>query len=178
MQFDINKAIEVLERTPRVIKSLLSEISDEWTLNNEGENTWSPYDVVGHLVHGEKTDWMPRLEMVLTNSETKTFEPYNRFAQFEMSKGKSLATLLSEFELFRKQNLDTLKAKNISEKDLNKIANHPSLGSVTLKNLLSAWAVHDLGHITQISRVMAKQYKEEIGPWSKYLTIVKTTPKE
>jgi len=178
MQFDINRAIEVLERTPSVIKSLLSEISDEWTLNNEGENTWSPYDVVGHLVHGEKTDWMPRLEMVLGNSETKTFEPYNRFAQFEMSKGKSLATLLSEFELFRKENLDTLKAKNISEKDLNKIANHPSLGSVTLKNLLSAWVVHDLGHITQISRVMAKQYKEEIGPWSKYLTIVKTTPKE
>lgn len=178
MQFDIDKAIEVLERTPSVIKSLLSEISDEWTLNNEGENTWSPYDVVGHLVHGEKTDWMPRLEMVLANSETKTFEPYNRFAQFEMSKGKSLATLLSEFESFRKQNIDTLKAQNISEKDLSKIANHPSLGRVTLKNLLAAWVVHDLGHITQISRVMAKQYKDEIGPWSKYLTIVKTTPKE
>ncbi|MEZ4777927.1 MAG: DinB family protein [Flavobacteriaceae bacterium] len=178
MEFEFNKALEILERTPLVIKSLLSGASEVWTLNNEGENTWSPYDVIGHLVHGEKTDWIPRLEMVLNTSETKTFEPYDRFAQFEMSKGKNIATLLSEFEMFRKQNLDTLRSKNISEKDLNKTANHPSLGIVTLKNLLAAWVVHDLGHIAQISRVMAKQYKDEICPWTQYLTIVNHTPKE
>lgn len=178
MEYQLDQAIEVLERTPKVMQTLLSGISKEWSTQNEGPNTWSPYDVLGHLVHGEKTDWMPRLEIVLGTSERTTFEPYDRFAQFEMSKGKSLATLLSEFETLRKNNLDILRSKNLSEADLNKTANHPSLGVVSLKNLLSAWVVHDLGHITQISRVMAKQYKEEIGPWTKYLTIVKHTPKE
>jgi hypothetical protein len=178
MNFKLDKAIEVLERTPKVMQALLSEISEDWSAQNEGPYTWSPYDVIGHLVYGEKTDWMPRLEIVLGTSERTTFEPFDRFAQFEMSKGKSLSTLLFEFESLRKQNLDTLCSKNLTEADLNKTANHPSLGVVTLKNLLSAWVVHDLGHITQISRVMAKQYKEEIGPWTKYLTIVKHTPKE
>ncbi|MEZ4857524.1 MAG: DinB family protein [Flavobacteriaceae bacterium] len=178
MEFELAKALEILERTPSVMKSLLLGISNEWTQQNEGPNTWSAYDVVGHLVHGEKTDWMPRLEIVLGTSERTTFEPYDRFAQFEMSKGKSLSTLLSEFETLRKKNLETLRSKNLSEVDLNKTANHPSLGVVSLKNLLSAWVVHDLGHIAQVSRVMAKQYKEEIGPWINYLTIVKHTPKE
>lgn len=178
MEFQLNKAIEILERTPGVMKSLLLGISNEWTQQNEGSDTWSPYDVIGHLVHGEKTDWMPRLEIVLGTSERTTFEPYDRFAQFEMSKGKSLTTLLSEFETLRKRNLETLCSKNLSEVDLNNTANHPSLGVVSLKNLLSAWVVHDLGHIAQVSRVMAKQYKEEIGPWTNYLTIVKHTPKE
>lgn len=178
MEYQLDQAIEVLERTPKVMQTLLSGISKEWSSQNEGPDTWSPYDVVGHLVHGEKTDWMPRLEIVLGTSERTTFEPYDRFAQFEMSKGKSLVTLLSEFETLRKENLNTLRSKNLSEKDLTRTAIHPSLGTITLKNMLAAWVVHDLGHIAQVSRVMAKQYKEEIGPWTKYLTIVKHTPKE
>ncbi len=178
MEYQLDQAIEVLERTPKVMQALLSGISKEWSSQNEGPDTWSPYDVVGHLVHGEKTDWMPRLEIVLGTSERTTFEPYDRFAQFEMSKGKSLATLLSEFETLRKENLNTLRSKNLSEKDLTRTAIHPSLGTITLKNMLAAWVVHDLGHIAQVSRVMAKQYKDEIGPWTKYLTIVKHTPKE
>lgn len=178
MKFDLNQAISVLERTPGVFKQLLDNISQEWTHKNEGKDTWSPYDVVGHLVHGEKTDWMPRLEIVLNDSENNTFEPYDRFAQFEMSKGKSLGDLLDEFEILRKKNLRTLKSKFLSSNDLTKQGIHPGLGPVTLNQMLSAWVVHDLGHIAQVSRVMAKQYKEEIGPWTQYLTIVNHTPKE
>ena len=178
MEFQLEKAIEILERTPSVMKELLLGLSEDWIQNNEGQDTWSPYDVIGHLVHGEKTDWMPRLEIVLSDSEDKTFTPYDRFAQFEMSKGKSLEKLLHEFESLRKENLNTLRSKNLSEKDLTRTAIHPSLGIITLKNMLAAWVVHDLGHIAQVSRVMAKQYKNEIGPWTQYLTIVKHTPKE
>jgi hypothetical protein len=178
MKFDLNQAISVLERTPGVFKQLLDNISQEWTHKNEGKDTWSPYDVVGHLVHGEKTDWMPRLEIVLNDSENNTFEPYDRFAQFEMSKGKSLGDLLDEFEILRKKNLRTLKSKFLSSNDLTKQGIHLVLGPVTLNQMLSAWVVHDLGHIAQVSRVMAKQYKEEIGPWTQYLTIVNHTPKE
>lgn len=178
MKFDLNQAISVLEKTPNVLKQLLDNLSQEWTHKNEGVDTWSPYDVIGHLVHGEKTDWMPRLEIVLSDSEEKTFEPYDRFAQFEMSKGKSIGDLLDEFEVLRKQNLRTLKSKFLASKDLTKEGIHPELGPVTLHQMLSAWVVHDLGHIAQVSRVMAKQYKDEIGPWTQYLTIVNHTPKE
>ncbi|MEM7087324.1 MAG: DinB family protein [Bacteroidota bacterium] len=178
MKFELNQAISVLERTPTVLKQLLDDLSQEWTHKNEGKDTWSPYDVVGHLVHGEKTDWMPRLEIVLSDSEQKTFEPYDRFAQFKMSKGKSLGDLLDEFETLRKQNLQKLKSKFLTSKDLIREGIHPELGPVTMNHMLSAWVVHDLGHIAQVSRVMAKQYKEEIGPWTQYLTIVNHTPKE
>jgi len=178
MKFDLNQAISVLERTPGVLKQLLDNLSQEWTHKNEGKDTWSPYDVLGHLVHGEKTDWMPRLEIVLSDSENNTFEPYDRFAQFKMSKGKSLGNLLDEFERLRKQNLRNLKSKFLMSNDLTKEGIHPGLGPVTLNHMLSAWVVHDLGHIAQVSRVMAKQYKEEIGPWTQYLTIVNHTPKE
>lgn len=178
MKFDLNQAISVLERTPGVLKQLLDNLSQEWTHKNEGKDTWSPYDVLGHLVHGEKTDWMPRLEIVLSDAENNTFEPYDRFAQFEMSKGKSLGDLLDEFDRLRKQNLRTLKSKFLASQDLTKIGVHPELGPVTLNQMLSAWVVHDMGHIAQVSRVMAKQYTEEIGPWTQYLTIVNHTPKE
>jgi len=179
MEYQLEKAIEILERTPKTLNALLLDISSEWTQSNEGIDTWSPYDVIGHLVHGEKTDWMPRLEIVLSNDDTnKTFEPYDRFAQFTMSKGKDLPQLLNEFEFLRNQNLKTLMAKDLTQEDLTKTAIHPSLGPINLKNMLAAWVVHDLGHITQISRVMAKQYKNEIGPWRQYLTIVNHTPKE
>jgi len=178
MNFDLNQTISVLEKTPLVYKQLLGSLSQEWTHKNEGKDTWSPYDVLGHLVHGEKTDWMPRLEIILSDSENKTFEPYDRFAQIEMSKGKSLGDLLDEFEVLRKRNLRNLKSKFLTSQDMSKEGIHPELGPITLKNMLSAWVVHDLGHIAQVSRVMAKQYKDEIGPWTQYLTIVNHTPKE
>ena len=178
MKFDLNQAISVLERTPVVFRNLLNNLSQEWTHRNEGPDTWSPYDVMGHLVHGEKTDWMPRLEIILSDEAQKTFEPYNRFAQFEMSKGKSLGDLLDEFELLRKRNLRNLKSKFLSTEELSRQGVHPELGPVSLREMLSAWVVHDLGHIAQVSRVMAKQYSNEVGPWPKYLTILNSTPKE
>jgi uncharacterized damage-inducible protein DinB len=178
MKFDLVKTISVLERTPIVFKSLLNGLSKDWTLRNEGENTWSPYDVLGHLLHGEKTDWIPRISIILGDAEDKIFKPYDRFAQFEMSKGKTLEELLYDFETLRKYNINYLKTRNLTEKQLAFVGDHPELGPVSLRQLLSAWVVHDLGHITQVSRVMAKQYKEEVGPWTKYLTILNYTPKE
>lgn len=178
MNYNLGEAISVLEKTPVVLTAMLDELSQDWTHQNEGKDTWSPFDIIGHLVHGEKTDWMPRLEIVLSTSEEKTFTPYDRFAQFETSKGKSVTSLLTEFRSLRKENLTILRAKKLTEGDLDKQGIHPELGPISLRNMLSAWVVHDLGHIAQISRVMAKQYKEEIGPWTQYLTIVNTTPKE
>ena len=178
MNFDLNQAISVLEKTPSVLKQLLGSLSQEWTHKNEGRDTWSPYDVLGHLIHGEQTDWMPRLEIILNEDENKTFEPYDRFAQFNGSKGKSMGDLLDKFDLLRKKNIRTLKTKYLMTHDLGKEGVHPELGPVTLRQMLSAWVVHDLGHIAQVSRVMAKQYKDEIGPWTQYLTIVNHTPKE
>jgi len=178
MNFDLNQAISVLEKTPSVLKQLLGSLSQKWTHKNEGRDTWSPYDVLGHLVHGEQTDWIPRLEIILGDTENKTFEPYDRFAQFNNSKGKSMGDLLDKFDLLRKENIRTLKTKYLMTTDLAKEGIHPELGPVTLRQMLSAWVVHDLGHIAQVSRVMAKQYKDEIGPWTQYLTIVNHTPKE
>lgn len=178
MKFDLVKTISVLERTPAIFNTLLDGLSGDWTMENEGENTWSPFDVLGHLVHGEKTDWIPRIGIILSDTEDKTFEPYDRFAQFEMSKEKTLKELLIDFETLRKDNINYLKTRNLSEKKLALVGNHPELGPVTISQLLAAWVVHDLGHIAQVSRVMAKQYKEEVGPWPKYLTILNYTPKE
>ena len=173
MQFDLAQSIPVLERTPSVLKALLKDLPEDWTTANEGPNTRSPYDVVGHLIHGEKTDWIPRTKIILEHDEEKTFEPFDRFAQFENSKDKTLNQLLDEFESLRNENLKELKSLNITEEDLQKTGKHPELGSVILKNLLSGWVVHDLGHIAQISRVMAKQYTEEVGIWTQYMGILK-----
>ena len=137
MKFELNKAIAILERTPAVLKNLLGNLSKEWTHENEGQNTWSPYDVIGHLIHGEKTDWMVRAEIILSESQNKEFEAFDRFAQIENSKGKSLAALLTEFEMLREQNLKTLRSKNLSSADLNLQGIHPELGTVTLSHLLS-----------------------------------------
>ncbi|SNY99956.1 DinB family protein [Flagellimonas pacifica] len=178
MNFELNKAISVLERTPSTLISLLNDLPKEWTQENEGDSTWSPFDVVGHLIHGEKTDWMVRTEIILGDSPNKEFEPFDRFAQFENSKGKTLKVLLEQFKELRAENLKTLRVKNISAADYSRKGIHPEFGAITLSQLLSAWVVHDLGHIAQISRVMAKQYKEEVGPWPKYLTILNSTPKE
>jgi hypothetical protein len=173
MTFEIEKAIEILERTPLAIEALLKGISEEWLKNNEGANTWSPYEVVGHLIHGEKTDWIPRAKIILSDSKNKTFQPFDRFAQMKEGKGKDIEELLEEFKQIRKENLVELKALQINHSKLQQKGRHPELGVVTLKELLSCWVVHDLGHIAQISRVMAKQYKEEVGVWEAYLGILK-----
>lgn len=172
MKFSIDKSIEILERTPIVLTSLLSGLSDDWTMNNEGVETWSSFDVVGHLIHGEQTDWIPRMRHILELGTSKPFTPFDRFAQFEASKGKTLSQLLDEFTRLRKENLHILKNMRLDEGALSKQGVHPALGVATLRHLLSCWTVHDLGHIVQISRVMAKQYADEVGPWRAYLSVV------
>ena len=173
MNFELNKSIEILERTPDVIEVLLSGLSQEWIRSNEGDGTWSPYDIVGHLIFGEKTDWIVRIKTILSTSEDKLFEPFDRFAQLKENQEKSIDKLISEFKGIRIENLNKLESLNINEEDLNRIGIHPEFGEVNLKQLISTWAVHDLGHIAQISRVMAKQYKNEVGPWINYLGILK-----
>jgi hypothetical protein len=172
MKYSLENSIEILERTPAVLKTLLSNLNDGWIMNNEGPETFSPYDVIGHLIHGEKTDWVARTKIILEFGLSKPFEPYDRFAQFDDSKGKTLTQLLDEFETVRKENLFWFKGLNLSETDLDKKGMHPKLGEVTLRNLLATWVVHDLTHIAQITRVMAKQYKEEMGPWPEFFRIL------
>lgn len=178
MKFELDKGIAMLERTPGVLKTMLAGLSEEWTHKNEGGDSWSPFDVVGHLIHGEKTDWMVRTGLILREGSNRTFEPYDRFAQFENSKGKTLDALLREFAELRSENLAALRSKQLTPAHLDRQGIHPELGPVTLSQLLSAWVVHDLGHIAQVSRVMAKQYAAEVGPWPKYLTILNYRPKE
>jgi DinB family protein len=172
MNFTLEKSFEILERTPTVLRTLLSGLSDDWIMNNEGPETFSPYDVMGHLIHGEKTDWRDRTVMILEHGTEKTFVPFDRFAQFEASKGKSLTNLIDDFEKLRLDSLTWLKSLNLTEEDFNKKGTHPALGQVTLRQLLSTWVIHDLTHIAQITRVMAKQYKSEIGPWIEYFRIM------
>ncbi len=172
MKFSFIHSYQVLEKTPVVLRSMLSELNDDWVLNNEGPETFSAYDVVGHLIHGEKTDWPVRTRHILEHGNSIPFIPYDRFAQVEQSKGKSLLQLLNEFERLRKENLHWLKSLELKEEDLDKKGMHPVLGEVTLRNLLSTWVVHDLTHIAQVTRVMAKQYKDEIGPWKEFFRIL------
>jgi len=172
MEFKIDEAIEVLERTPIVIEEMLKGLPADWVMHNEGPDTWSPYDIVGHLIHGEKTDWIPRMNIILSDSADKKFTPFDMTAHFANSKGKSLPQLIDEFKDLRRLGINTLKSKKLSAVDLNKTGIHPEFGTVTLKQLLSTWVVHDLGHIAQITRVMAKQYKAETGPWISYLGII------
>jgi len=172
MQFDLNKTFEILDNTPSVLKVLLNNLSEDWTHHNEGGESWSPYDVLGHLIHGEKTDYMARVNKILGDDPDNTFAPFDRFAQFEESKGKTLHELLEEFAVVRKRNMDYLRSKNLQPFQFELVGNHPSLGVVTLRNLLSCWTVHDLTHTAQITRVMAKQYKENIGPWIEYFRVL------
>jgi hypothetical protein len=172
MNFTIEKSLEVLERTPDVLIAMLLNITDEWALPNEGGESWSPYDVVGHLIHGEKTDWIPRMEIILSDRSPKVFKPFDRFAQLGVSKEKSLTDLLHEFKALRTKNVHQLRARNISLEDLKEEGIHPAFGEVTLSQLLATWVVHDLNHISQISRVMAHQYKTDVGPWIAYLRIL------
>ncbi len=172
MKFDLQKSIIFLQNTPKTLSELLKNIDSDWIHQNEGPETWSPYQVVGHLIHGEKTDWIPRVEIILSSNPDKRFTPFDRFAQMNSGTEKSLDKLLSEFSSLREKSLQTLKSKSLTEKELGKTGIHPEFGEVTLRQLLSTWVAHDLGHVAQISRVLAKQLKEEIGPWYKYLKIV------
>lgn len=172
MKFEFAKSYEILERTPLLLRSLLTGLHDDWIMSNEGPETFSPYDIVGHLIHGEKTDWRNRTNRILEYGVSKAFEPFDRFAQFEASKEKLLPQLLDEFEKLRAENIQWLRSLNISEYDLDKKGLHPVLGEVTLRQLLSTWVIHDLTHIAQVTRVMAKQYKEEIGPWIEFFRIL------
>lgn len=171
MEFKLHEAIQILEKTPALLTGLLADLPEGFTHNNEGPDTWSPYDVIGHLIQGEKVDWISRAKIILSDQNDIPFEPFDRFAQFDNSKGKSLEQLLSEVAELRRDNLVSLKAMQIGENDLNKKGIHPELGETTLRQLLSTWVAHDLGHIIQITRVMAKQYTEEVGPWTKYLSL-------
>lgn len=173
MQFSLERSFEILERTPEVLITMLRGISDDWSKTTEGGDTWSVYDVLGHLVHGENNDWTARMQIILSDKQDKKFAPFDRFAQFEESKGKSLNDLLNEFKFVRRKNVKFLKSKHLSLADLQKKGVHPVFGEVTLSQLLATWAVHDLNHLAQISRIMAKQYKEEVGPWVEYLRILK-----
>lgn len=174
MQFSLSKSLEILESTPDVLISMLQNASPDWTSNNEGGDSWSVYEIIGHLIHGEKTDWIPRMNIILSDKIDKTFEPFDRFAQSEMSNGKPLEQLLEEFKNLRKRNIEYLISKNIKPEIFDAKAIHPDFGLVSLSQLLSTWTVHDLNHIAQITRVMAKQYKDAVGPWINYLRILQS----
>ena len=172
MNFTEQKSIAILERTPVVLNMLLKNLSAECTFCKEGDDTWNVFDIIGHLIHGEKTDWMVRAEIILSKKKDKRFEPFDRFAQINDNKEKSLDQLLDKFILLRKQNIEQLRSKNLNSQNLEEKGIHPVFGEITLSQLLATWVVHDLNHIAQISSVMAKHYKEEVGPWKTYLKIL------
>jgi len=172
MDFDLPTAVAVLERTPHTFRALLAGLPSAWTHATEGPETWSPFDIVGHLIHGERTDWIARAQLILAQGPERRFTPYDRFAQFRESEGKSLADLLDEFTHLRAANLATLAGWRLTEAQLALEGEHPAFGPVTLRQLLATWVAHDLGHLAQTARVMAKQYREEVGPWRAYLTVM------
>ena len=172
MKFQIEKVVEILSQSPAVIKSLLGNLSDEWIKNAPGSENWSPFDIVGHLIHGEETDWIPRAEIILAQGENLTFEPFDRFAQFEKSKDKTLNELSETFAAARMENLKILRDMNLTEEKLKLKGIHPELGEVTLEQLLATWTVHDLNHIKQIVTGLAHKCGENVGAWKEYLSIL------
>jgi hypothetical protein len=169
---ELSDTVALLTRTPAVLDALLRDLPEMWTSANEGEHTWSAFDVVGHLIHAERTDWMPRATMVLQSGETQTFEPFDRSGHAQAVPSRSLGERLDEFARLRTANLNELRALNLQPADLERRGRHPALGVVTLSQLLATWAAHDLTHLHQIARVMAHQYKESVGPWSIYLGVL------
>jgi hypothetical protein len=176
MRFDLDHAIAVLERTPDVLDQWLRGLPLEWTTADEGPDTWNPFDIVGHLVDGEETDWIPRTQIILSDADERAFAPFDRLRHRTRNRGKRLDALLEEFVALRRRNLETLRGLRITESDLARTGVHPEFGAVTLEQHLATWVAHDLGHVAQIARVMAKQYSGAVGPWSAYLPVLHHGP--
>jgi hypothetical protein len=172
MEFSFDTGVPVLSRTPVVLRQLLLGLPASHLSATEGEGTWSAFDVVGHLIHGERTDWIPRVEHILTHGDTQPFPPFDRTAMFAASKGKTLEELLDLFMLLRAESLHRLAGFGLESADLARRGLHPALGPVTLGQHLSSWVVHDLDHLVQVARVMARQYTDAVGPWRQYLRIL------
>jgi hypothetical protein len=172
MEHNLQHTVSLLTRTPAALNAFLRDLPESWTFRNEGEDTWSAFDVVGHLIHVERTDWMPRARMVRQFGATQTFEPVDRWGHLRETQGKSLGELLDEFARLRSENLVELLGWNLRQEDLARRGRHPALGVVTLSELLATWAAHDLTHLHQIARVMAHQYREAVGPWNRYLGVM------
>ena len=172
MEQNLQDTIALLTRTPAALNALLRDLPEEWTLRNEGEHTWSPHEIVGHLVHAEKADWLPRVRMILDFGETRAFEPFNRTGFRDRAANTSLSQLLDEFARLRSENLNALRALNLQPDDLNRRGRHPALGAVTLSQLLATWPAHDMTHLHQISRVLAYQYRDAVGPWNAFLGVL------
>jgi hypothetical protein len=172
VDFELTAGRAVLARTPATLRALLAGLGPEWTDATEGPETWSPYVILGHLIHGERADWITRARIILDQGPDRRFEPYDRFAQFRESQGKSLAELLDELAALRAENLATLAGWRVGERELALQGEHPAFGLVTLRQLLATWVAHDLGHIVQIGRTMARQYRDEVGPWRAYLSVM------
>jgi hypothetical protein len=170
--FALDDAAAILARTPAALDALLRDLPHAWTTATEGANTWSPFDVIGHLIHGELTDWLPRAKLILEHANTRPFEKFNRFAQLEASSAKTLEQLLDEFAAVRRRNLDELRSLRLTDADLDRAGLHPELGPVTMRQLLATWVAHDLDHVMQIARVLARQYSDEVGPWRAYLRVI------
>lgn len=174
--YDVDEATALLARTPAVLDTWLRGLPDGWLSATEGPDTWSPFDIVGHLVHGERTDWMPRVRRLLEHGESLAFDPFDRFAQFSESEGKRMGALLDEFARLRASSLERLRALSLTPTQLDLTGRHPAFGVVTLRQLLATWVAHDLDHVSQIARVIARQYSDEVGPWREYLRIVNGRP--
>lgn len=172
MPHDLQDTIALLTQTPATLDALLRDLPDAWTRRNEGKDTWDAVEILGHLIHGERTDWMPRVRLILEKGDTQAFVPFDRWGQARELRGQSLAQLLDEFARLRSVNLAELEALGLRPEDLKRRGQHPSLGAVTLSQLLATWAVHDLTHVHQLSRVMAHQYREAVGPWAQYLGVL------
>lgn len=172
MEFRLDVALPVLRRTPSVVRALLVELPETWTAATEGPGTWSPFDVVGHLIHGERADWLPRIEHILHHGDEVPFPAFDREAMFAASQGRSLAELLDTFEAARADSLARLSDLALTEADLRRHGRHPEFGQVTMAQHLATWVAHDLGHVSQIVRVMARQYTDAVGPWRAYLSIL------
>ena len=168
----LEESLSVLTRTPATLDALLRDLPEAWTAATEGSGTWSPYDVIGHLIHGEQSDWIPRLKIILDHGISRPFDSFDREAQFGASNGKTLPTLLDQFASLRCDNLVHLRELNLQPSQLELTGMHPALGVVTVRQLLATWTAHDLGHILQVTRVMAKRYRQEVGPWAAYLSVM------